>query len=84
MQISFSMQKLTIFRKIKSKIPDFEGGKSRDYAEAYKWQVAQVIPQIDPREISSAFHPSTIVLTCGAGRAGAEIAEKGHFRMETI
>jgi hypothetical protein len=33
---------------------------------------AQVIPQIDPREIGSAFH-----------RAGAEIAEKGHFWMET-
>ena len=33
----------------------------------------QVIPQIDPREIGSAFH-----------RAGAEIAEKGHFWMETI
>jgi hypothetical protein len=31
-----------------------------------------VIPQIDPREIGSAFH-----------RAGAEIAEKGHFWMET-
>jgi len=34
--------------------------KSRNYAEAYKWYVAQVIPQID-----------------------AEIAEKGHFWMET-
>jgi hypothetical protein len=34
---------------------------------------AQVIPKIDPREIGSAFH-----------RAGAEIAEKGHFCMETI
>ena len=32
----------------------------------------QVIPQIDPREIGSAFHG-----------AGAEIAEKGHFWMET-
>jgi len=32
----------------------------------------QVIPQIDPREIGSAFH-----------RAGAEIAEKGHFGVET-
>ena len=32
----------------------------------------QVIPQIDPREIGSAFH-----------RAGVEIAEKGHFWMET-
>ncbi len=47
--------------------------KSRNYAEAYKWYAAQVIPQIDPREIGSAFH-----------RAGAEIAEKGHFWMETI
>jgi len=35
--------------------------KSRNYAEAYKWYAAQVIPQID-----------------------AEIAEKGHFWMETI
>jgi len=33
---------------------------------------AQVIPQIDPREIGSAFHG-----------AGAEIAEKGNFWMET-
>jgi len=33
----------------------------------------QVIPQIDPREIGAAFHG-----------AGAEIAEKGHFWMETI
>ena len=32
----------------------------------------QVIPKIDPREIGSAFHG-----------AGAEIAEKGHFWMET-
>jgi hypothetical protein len=32
----------------------------------------QVIPQIDPREIGAAFHG-----------AGAEIAEKGHFWMET-
>ena len=32
----------------------------------------QVIPQIDPREIGSAFH-----------RAGAEIAEKSHFWMGT-
>jgi len=31
-----------------------------------------VIPQIDPREIGSAFHG-----------ASAEIAEKGHFWMET-
>jgi len=34
------------------------------------WEKLQ---QIDPREISSAFH-----------RAGAEIAEKGNFWMETI
>jgi hypothetical protein len=34
--------------------------KSRDYAEAYKWYVAQAIPKID-----------------------TEIAEKGHFWMET-
>jgi hypothetical protein len=46
--------------------------KSRNYAEAYKSYAAQVIPQIDPREIGSTFH-----------RAGAEIAEKGHFWMET-
>jgi hypothetical protein len=32
----------------------------------------QVIPQIDPGEICAAFH-----------RASAEIAEKGHFWMET-
>jgi len=32
----------------------------------------QVIPQIGPREICAAFHG-----------AGAEIAEKGHFWMET-
>jgi hypothetical protein len=32
----------------------------------------QVIPRIDPREICAAFH-----------RAGAEIAEKGHFWMGT-
>jgi len=32
----------------------------------------QVIPQIDPREIGCTFHG-----------AGAEIAEKGHFWMET-
>jgi len=32
----------------------------------------QVIPQIDPREICCAFHG-----------AGAEIAEKGYFWMET-
>jgi hypothetical protein len=32
----------------------------------------QVIPQIDPRETGFAFHG-----------AGAEIAEKGHFWMET-
>jgi hypothetical protein len=32
----------------------------------------QVIPQIDPREIGFAFHG-----------AGAEIAERGHFWMET-
>jgi len=32
----------------------------------------QVISRIDPREICAAFH-----------RAGAEIAEKGHFWMET-
>ena len=34
--------------------------RSRNYAEAYKWYAAQVIPQTD-----------------------AEIAEKGHFWMET-
>jgi hypothetical protein len=37
-----------------------------------KWYAAQIIPRIDPREICAAFH-----------RAGAEIAEKGHFWMET-
>jgi len=39
---------------------------------AYKLYAAQVITQIDSEEIGSAFH-----------RAGAEIAEKGHFWMET-
>ena len=52
------MQKLAIFRKVKE-IKELRGG-------------VQKIPQIDPREIGSAFH-----------RAGAEIAEKGHFLMET-
>jgi hypothetical protein len=42
-----------------------------------------VTPQIGPREICAAFHPGTIVPTYGAGRAGAEITEKGHFWMET-
>jgi hypothetical protein len=56
----FPIQKWAIFRKVKSKIPDFERGKSRNYAEAYMWYAAQVIPQID-----------------------AEIAEKGHFWLET-
>jgi hypothetical protein len=51
-----SLQKLAIFRKVKSKIPDFERGKSRNYAEMYKWYVAQAIPKIDPREMGSAFH----------------------------
>ncbi len=45
---------------------------SRDCAEAYNWYVAQAMPQIDPRGIGFAFHG-----------AGAEIAEKGHFWMET-
>jgi hypothetical protein len=27
-----------------------------NYAEAYNWYAAQVIPKIDPREIGSAFH----------------------------
>jgi len=66
------MQKLAIFREVKSKIPDFEPEKSRNYAETYKWYVAQGIPQIDPREIGSAFH-----------RTGAEIAEKSYFWMGT-
>ena len=33
----------------------------------------------NPREIGSAFHPSTIVPTYGAGRAGAEIGQKDHL-----
>jgi hypothetical protein len=45
--------------------------KSRDCAETYIWYVAQGIPLI-PRGIGCAFH-----------RAGAEIAKKGHFWMET-
>jgi hypothetical protein len=46
--------------------------KSRDCAETYIWYVAQGISLIDPRGIGCAFH-----------RAGAEIAKKGHFWMET-
>ena len=38
-------------------------GKSRNYAEAYKWYAAQVIPQIDSREVGSAFHPGGIRTT---------------------
>jgi hypothetical protein len=73
-QIKFPIQKLTVFRKIKppARKAYAPEGKSRNYAEMYKWYTAQVIPQIDPREIGSAFH-----------RAGVEIAEKGHFWMET-
>jgi hypothetical protein len=66
---------------------DFEREKSRDCAETYIWYVAQArpprlseqardggqgTPLIDPRGIGCAFH-----------RAGAEIAKKGHFWMET-
>jgi hypothetical protein len=58
------MQKLAIFFA--------RSRKSRNYAEAYKWYAAQVIPQIDSREIGFAFR-----------RASAEIAEKGNFWMET-
>jgi len=39
------MQKLAIFRKVKSKIPDFDREKSRNYASRF-WR-EQVIPQID-------------------------------------
>ena len=46
--------------------------KSRDCAEAYIGYVTQAIPQIDPRGIGFAFHG-----------AGAEIAKKSHFWMET-
>ena len=66
------MQKLATFRKVKP--PAFRAyapeGKSRNYTSRLGRE--QVIPQIDPREIVSAFH-----------RAVAEIAEKGHFWMET-
>jgi len=48
-------------------------GNQRITCAAYYLYAAQVIPQIDPREIGSAFHG-----------AGAEIAEKSHFWMETI
>ena len=44
----------------------------KEYRGGYKWYAAQDIPQIDPGEIGSTFH-----------RAGAEIAENGHFWMET-
>ncbi len=70
---SFQIRDETFFCKVKSKIPDFERGKSRDCAETYIWYVAQGIPPIDPRGIGCAFH-----------RAGAEIAKKGHFWLETI
>ena len=75
-QIKFPMQKLAIFRKVKppARRAYAPEGKSRNCAEAYKWYVAQVIPQIDPREIGFAFH-----------RAGTETCpppedcEKGPF-----
>jgi hypothetical protein len=37
----------------------------------------------NPRGISSAFHPSKIVPTYGAGRASAEIGQKDHLWMDT-
>jgi hypothetical protein len=87
---SFQIRNETFFCKVKLKIPDFEREKSRDCAETYEtyiWYVAQArpprlseqardggqgTPLIDPRGIGCAFH-----------RAGAEIAKKGHFWMET-
>jgi len=57
------MQKLAIFRKVKA-IKELRVPPPRR---------EQVIPQIDPREIGTAFHG-----------AGAEIAEKGNFWMKTI
>ena len=61
-QIKFPIQKLTVFRKVKppARKAYAPEGKSRNYAEMYKWYTAQVIPQIDP-----------------------EIAQKGHFWMDT-
>jgi hypothetical protein len=47
--------------------------KSRDCAEAYRSYAAQTIPQID------AALPPLLSLR----RGGREIAEKGHFWMET-
>jgi len=64
------MQKLGIFPKLKSKIPNFERGKSKNYASGLRRE--QIIPQIDPREIASAFHG-----------AGAEISEEDNFWIET-
>jgi len=42
------MQKFGIFRKVKppARRAYAPEGKSRNYAEAYKWYAAQVIPQI--------------------------------------
>ena len=44
-KFKFPMQKLAIFRKVKSKIPDFDREKSRNYASRFWWE--QVIPKID-------------------------------------
>jgi hypothetical protein len=51
------MQKLAIFRKVKppARSAYAPEGKSRNYAEAYKLHVAQVIPQID-EEIAEKSH----------------------------
>ena len=42
-----SNAEVAIFRKVKSKIPDFEREKSKNYAQVYKWYTVQVIPRID-------------------------------------
>ena len=52
---SFQIRNETFFCKVKSKIPDFERGKSRDCAETYIWYVAQGIPLIDA-EIAKKGH----------------------------
>ena len=81
------MQKLAIFRKVQGqfcRIAELDGwiaarkGEGHGRPESNQGiarpapRREQVIPQIDPREIGAAFHG-----------AGAEIAEKGNFWMET-
>jgi len=64
----------------------------RAYAPEWKTKILTTVIRVvfrglkfesDPGEIGYAFHPSTIVPTYGAGRAGADIGEKGSFRSGT-